>query len=244
MDYNGFIQRKNRRNHLFIEKMETIQGDKLVEKYLKNIEFNQLVPSVIRPLCTVVRYDTGETIINQGDEPENLYYMIQGRCSIHSFLSNGKKIILNNAKAPCLIGEIELLEMGKASFSVIALEKSVLIVMPLAFCRDILINDNNFLRKLCIMISRKETTNARKLIHISGFPLENRLADFILNNCEENCFKIKKVEVAESLGVSYRHLEKVMNDLVEKKYLRKEKLVYYLTNRDEIASLADRLKEE
>ena len=224
--------------------METIKSIKSAERYMKNRGFNELIPQAVQPFCSVVRYEAGETIVEQGEEPVNLFYMVQGRCSIHTYLSNGKKIILNNASAPCLIGEIELLELGNASFSVIALEKSVLIVMPLSLCRETLINDNNFLRKLCALISRKETANARKLIHVSGFPLENRLADFILNNSEGNCFRIKKVEVAESLGVSYRHLEKVMSDFVEKKYLRKEKLEYHIINRKEIISLADRLREE
>ena len=66
------------------------------------------------------------------------------------------------------------------------------------------------------MIARKEGNNARRLIYSSGFPLDIRLADFILNNSEGKIFRIKKVEIAEILGASYRHIETLMADFVNK----------------------------
>ena len=56
----------------------------------------------------------------------------------------------------------------------------------------------------------------------------NRLARFILDNKEGDLLKVKKVVIAETLGVSYRHLESVINELVERKILEKRKLTYLI----------------
>ena len=42
---------------------------------------------------------------------------------------------------------------------------------------------------------------------------------------------LKKTIIAESLGVSYRHLEKVMNDFVLEGILKKERLVYTIIDK-------------
>lgn len=79
------------------------------------------------------------------------------------------------------------------------------------------------------------------LLHSFAYPLENRLARFILDNRQEKYFYVKKVLIAESLGVSYRHVGKVMNDFINEKYLSKEGLVYTITNEEALTALAQEL---
>ena len=141
-------------------------------------------------------------------------------------------MILSSPEAPCLLGEMEIFDMSPTNFSVEALEYSTVIALPLREVRDILLESNRFLRKLCLIIADKERSNSKKLMHAGGFPLENRLADSILRNSNGRIFTIKKVEIAETLSVSYRHLEKVMSDFVNAGYLKKERLVYHIERRD------------
>ena len=221
--------------------MEILHNRDQLLTALENQFLTDLIPNEIRQYAMLVQYSPGETLIRQGSIPVNLYCLIHGRCSVHTYLSNGKRMVLSSLNAPCLIGEIELLEMCDTTFSVKVLEKSILLAFPLSLCRSTLINDNRFLRKLCILIADKEKRNARRLMISGGFPLEYRLAEFILNNCEEDDLKLKKIEIAETLGVSYRHLEKVMSDFVSGGYLRKEKLIYSLEDRPKLESLAAHL---
>ena len=52
---------------------------------------------------------------------------------------------------------------------------------------------------------------------------------------------IRKTIIAESLGVSYRHLEKVMSDMVEEGLLDKEGKKYKIVKRKEMEKLAEAL---
>ena len=201
-----------------------------------------LIPDEARPYGKLRKYSSGELLIEQGEEPENLFCLVRGRCCIHMYLSNGRKMILSSPEAPCLLGEMEIFDMSPTNFSVEALEDSTVIALPLKDVRDILLENNRFLRQLCLIIADKERSNSKKLMHAGGFPLENRLAGFILANSSGIVFRIKKVEIAETLGVSYRHLEKVMSDFVAAGYLRKEKLTYYIEDADALIGLADKLR--
>ena len=86
----------------------------------------------------------------------------------------------------------------------------------LSECKQSLLGDAFFLRRLCSDLIYKERTEALLLVRSFTYPFENRLAKFILDNCQENYFLIKKVQIAESLGVSYRHVETIMRALLRK----------------------------
>ncbi len=64
---------------------------------------------------------------------------------------------------------------------------------------------------------------------------------FILENRQGIYFYVKKVHISESLGVSYRHVEKVMNDFVKKGYLIKDKLVYAIADEPALKELCREL---
>ena len=223
--------------------MKKIEG-KRSEHYLNNKSFSDLFPKQVLSYAYVCECEAGENLVRQGQQIYDLYYLVEGRCSIHTFLSNGKKMTLSNVNAPALIGEIELLDLRNATFSVRTLEDSVLIVCPLNPCRDILLSDNRFLRKLCASIIRKEEYSAFKAIHSSGFPLKIRIADFILDNREGNLFRMKKVQIADLLGASYRHVETIMSALVNEGYLGKEKLIYRIIDEKRLAELAEPISRE
>lgn len=150
-------------------------------------------------------------------------------------------VILQTLHGPCLIGEMELVRKV-ASFTVQALEICRMLSIPLRYCRNYLLQDTYFLRKLCFDLIGKERTEALSLITAFSYPLENRMAKFILDNRQGDYFYIKKVHVAESLGVSYRHAGKIIHDFIEKGYLSKEKMVYTITDENALKYLAKELK--
>ncbi|KHE67237.1 helix-turn-helix domain-containing protein, partial [Halobacillus sp. BBL2006] len=75
-----------------------------------------------------------------------------------------------------------------------------------------------------------------------SFPLENRLADFILQTADGQVYKEKHVTVCDFLGVSYRHLLHVLAQFCEKGYLQKEGKQYQIKDRQRLRELAGVLK--
>ncbi|MGN1398419.1 MAG: cyclic nucleotide-binding domain-containing protein [Erysipelotrichaceae bacterium] len=180
---------------------------------------------------------SGETIISQQQKSKYLFYMLKGKCAVKVLMSNGKTLIVNTLKAPSLIGELELIR-NISPFSVVALNNCQLLAIDLDKYKNYLVNDLHFMKALCYDLVGKERKETLKLINSFAFPFENRLAKFILDNRQYDCFSIKKVEIAESLGVSYRHVESLMNSFCQKGYLRKEKLTYWIIDEQALIELA------
>ena len=198
-------------------------------------------PDSLKRYTQIREFDAGEIILEQDSKPEFLYLMLSGRCSVRVLLANGKSVILQTMKAPGLIGEVELIR-DVSSFTVQTLEKSRMLAIQLKQTKTYLLEDPYFLRRLCFDLIAKERTEALSLIHTFGYPLENRLAKFILDNSQETCFYIKKIQISESLGVSYRHVGTVMSDFVKKEYLEKHGLVYSIKNKKALSDLARELE--
>lgn len=221
--------------------MKEIKDSLLLNEYVLCEPYTEYFSDQIRPYAKIVEFEAGEYVFWQDETPKCLFLMLQGRCSVRMHLANGKCIILHTMDAPCLIGEMELIR-EVPTFAVQTLEKSRMLAFPWKECKNILLNDPYFLKRVCYDLIGKERLNAASLIHAFGYPLENRLAKFILDNRQGNQFLVKKVHIAESLGVSYRHVGKVMGDFVKKGYLLKYKLVYTIVNERVLIELAKELE--
>lgn len=217
--------------------MKKIYDKKLIQKYLKHPVYKKYFSDHFDDDVYLVETKANETLIYQGDESTTLYFLVEGRCRVTAINGNGKLFVINTIEAPDLVGEIELISEDD-SFSVETIEKSKLLALPYDKCKKKLLKDNYFLLSLCELIIEKERRHAIKLTQVNSFPLENRLAEFLLDNQINNEISLKKTIIAESLGVSYRHLEKVMNDFVINKILKKDKFVYTIINKKKLIDLA------
>ncbi len=218
--------------------MEKIYDQNTISRYLNTKGYRNYFSEEFDQDAFIIRTGPNETLINQGDEAVNLYYLIEGKCRVKTINQEGKSFILNTIIAPALVGEIELITED-VSFSVETIDRCILIVLPFASCREKLLNDHRFLLRLCELLTEKEREHALKLVQYTSYPLENRLSAFILENTLNDKLSIKKTVIAESLGVSYRHLETLMKDFTEKEILRKDRLVYTIIDKEELMKKAE-----
>ncbi len=221
--------------------MRILTNKEMLKRYTEDPSYRELFPREVDKYCSIVIFDSEETVIRQGEEALYLYYMLKGRCKISAYMENGKEVIIKKAVAPSLLGEIELFHKD-LSLSVETLDPCTMLRFPLEDCKDILLNDRQFLLQNCIRLAIKERDTAFQLSRSISFPLQNRLADFILDNSYADIMNIPKTVIAQSLGVSYRHLEKVMNDLVEDSVLHKNGKKYRIINRKRLEELSEVLR--
>ena len=221
--------------------MKKVKNTKILNKYLTDSVYRLYFPLQIDEYGCLYECNPGEKITYQGQKSMYLYYLCKGRCQVSAYMDNGKQHIINILKAPCLIGEIELIN-SEYSFAVNCLDECLLIRFPIDIAKDILLKNVNFLYKLCCDLTEKERRHSINLSTATSFPLINRLAKFIIDNSINNVFTVKKSIIALSLGASYRHIEKLMSDLIKDKVLEKKKLTYFIRNKDELIQLSEKLE--
>lgn len=222
--------------------MQTIHNQKLLREALGAPAYTSWFGDRFHEDAQLAEVQPGEVFIHRGDEAQALYLLLSGRISIHALLPNGKRRILRTDSAPALLGEMELLERTPFAMSVQAMEGCRLVRLPFACCREALLSDSAFLRKLAILLGNKERTGIARLFAAVGYPLPVRLAHFILEMREGDRYQVRKVEAADSLGVSYRHLAQVLGEFVQAGYLKKEGLIYTLSNREALEAMAEQME--
>lgn len=188
--------------------------------------------------CTsVVRFEPDEVIMEEGTRPVYLLYLVSGRAKLYLSHDNGGITLINFLSAPCFIGEMELLDEDRLASGVKAITVCECYAIRLDECRDRLLRDAKFLRHICLFLSRKAISNTNNYSMNQSYPLKNRLASFMLETSVGGYYREPHGEVAEYLGVTYRHLLYVIADFVKEGLIEKTPSGYRLLNVDKMKSL-------
>jgi CRP/FNR family transcriptional regulator, putaive post-exponential-phase nitrogen-starvation regulator len=223
--------------------MEIYKGEKkgeFMEKHSIAHHFSFDVTEFIE----VRKYQRDEWIIHEGMRPGFLFYVIEGKAKIYVTHQNGKVSLINFINENDYIGEIELLNDVYYTKGIQALTKTICFALPFRHYRKQLLEDAKFLRELTKFLSGKATHMAAKYTQSLAFPLENRLADFILQTADEGIYKEKHVMVCDYLGISYRHLLHVLSQFCEKNYLQKDGRNFQIKQYQSLYELAEVLKSK
>ena len=191
----------------------------------------------IRPYTTLKEFLPEEFIIREGERPSCLYYLVDGRAKLFLSQENGKVSLINFLEGPCFIGEMELLDETRLPQGVKAISLCRCYQIEVSECREKLLQDTKFLRYLCTFLSEKATQNTNNYMRNQSYPLKNRFAEFILKMSINGYYREPHTEVAEFLGVTYRHLLYVLAQFVQEGILQKTNQGYYITNEEKLKSL-------
>jgi CRP/FNR family transcriptional regulator, putaive post-exponential-phase nitrogen-starvation regulator len=223
--------------------MEVYKGEKK-RLYMENNSIAHLFSFEIGACMEVHEYQRDEWIIQEGMRPEFLFYVMEGKAKIYVTHQNGKVSLIKFINAHDYIGEMELLNDVYYTKGIQASTKTICYALPFHRYRNQLLEDATFLRELTKFLSVKATLMSAKYTQSLAFPLENRLADFILQTSDEGIYKEKHVTVCDYLGVSYRHLLHVLTQFCEKNYLQKVGRHYQIKQYDSLYELAEVLKNK
>lgn len=218
--------------------MRTIKDEKERDRYIEKMQWTEYFSFDIRPFTSVIKFDSGENILQEGENPGMLYCLLEGRAKLFLSHENGRVSLINFLEAPSFIGEMELFGALKEARGVTAILPCVCCAINVNSCRDSILDDARFLRSMCLFLGRKAIGNTNNYSRNQSYPLEVRLADFILMAAHNSFYRERHTEVAEFLGVTYRHLLYVLAGLVKKGLLAKTEQGYYIADRAGLKKIA------
>lgn len=218
--------------------MQKIVDQSKIEEYYGRFPLTDYFGFDIRPYVSVVRFESEEVILEEGSVPDYLYYVISGRAKLLLSHENGRVSLINFLNAPCFIGEMELLGAQKHSNGITAITVCTCYRINIKDCRDKILGDVKFLRQLCLFLGKKAIGNTANYSRNQSYPLEVRLADFILLTSQNRFYRERHTEASEFLGVTYRHFLYVLADFVKKGLLRKTDRGYYINDPEALRKLA------
>lgn len=192
----------------------------------------------ISPYVTITEFQPEEFIIREGERPRYLYYLTEGRAKLFLSHENGKISLINFLEGPCFIGEMELLDKKRLPQGVKAISLCRCYQIEIAGCSEKLLQDAKFLRFLCTFLSEKATNNTNNYMRNQSYPLKPRFSEFILKMTVNGYYREPHTEVADFLGVTYRHLLYVLAGFVQEGILQKTNRGYFLADEEKLREYA------
>ncbi|QAT41233.1 transcriptional regulator YeiL [Clostridium sp. JN-9] len=226
--------------------MEKIDNVKMKDKYIEEYKINSFFSHDVKPFAELILFKKNEYICRENEKLSYLYFFISGKAKVYATLSNGKSLLLCFYNSFKMLGDVEFPNGENAYNNVQAIEDTYCIGIPVEKLRLSLLKDAKFLKYLCISIGEKLNRCSKNSSINLLYPLENRLASYIIaageriysNGITVIRFNENLTEISELLGASYRHLLRTLNTLCSKGALLKEHSYYVVKNEKVMKELA------
>lgn len=171
-------------------------------------------------------YQRNEKIVSQSMQLDYLFIILTGKARIIQQEPNGKNLILQFLEAGDFIGELTLVKAEETPKDVIAIGNIRCLAIPLRVVENSLMNTAEFPRYIARYIGEKLLLRMEHFSNAQTFELKYRLAALLLEVAENNQYSENNTQIADYLGVSYRHLTHTFKFLRENGYIGKNKTGY------------------
>lgn len=197
--------------------MKELRDDTLLKQYLAKHQIEQLFDTKDLPfrLC---QYDRGEILNFIKDSNHYLHFLVSGAVHIYAVRKDGSNYPLCYLEEFTLLGDMEFCGEKSSSLLVEVSKRAVCVELPLYKYRDILLNDNTFLRYLLHSVAHKMALFSQSEASYSS--LEEKLLHYLKYDCPSQT--LQGVEAAAiHLRCSRRQLQRVLKSLTERGIVEK-----------------------
>ena len=203
--------------------MEIAKDYERIKHYLDAFEMSDVFSDELIEQMTLTTFEKGEDIITLDTQMENFYILVEGKLKVYTLQENGKKVLIRFYNPKSIMGDLEYLTNYPIKAIVESLRHSTLITVPMDILKKHTIDCPQFLRFVIQNLSHKLYTFSNMSSLNLVYPLENRLASYLVSISEIsshdriNEIKVYNMEeMADLLCASYRHLSRVLSDFEQR----------------------------
>ncbi|MDR2995644.1 MAG: cyclic nucleotide-binding domain-containing protein [Bacillus cereus] len=207
--------------------MKKVCNSNKLADYIKRNNIDSFFSNDMKPYMELIFFKKNEFICRENEEIDYLYFFVEGKAKAFNTLSNGKSVLLCFYDSLQLLGDVELIHSQRITSNVQVMVDSYCVGLSLGKVRNQLFHDAKFLRCICGSLAHKLNRLSKNSTINLLYPLENRLASYMLVAGEEVqhgnriVFSGNLTETAELLGTSYRHLLRTLNAFCDKGIIQK-----------------------
>lgn len=186
-------------------------------------------------VCTVRKFSSGETIFAQGVEYKYIMIVVSGKVKVCTSAPSGKDLVLAYYLSSGLIGDVELMsDTTYATASVITLSAFECIIVPFQDNQDSMFQNLTFMTTLAKGLSENLISSSYNYTSNALYSGEQRLCTYILQGAYKNYFFDNLTDVAATIGISYRHLLRLLNKLCDDAILKREKRRFQILDKEQL----------
>lgn len=186
-------------------------------------------------LCEIRRYESGDIVFSQGFEYKYILLVVSGKAKVCTTSPSGKSLVLAYYLSSGIIGDVELMsKTNYATASVVALSAFECLVVPFQDDDDTMFKNLTFMTELAKGLSNNLVSSSHDYSSNALYSGEQRLCTYILKGAYKNYFYDNLSDVAATIGISYRHLLRLLKKLCESNILKKEKRAFLILDKEKL----------
>lgn len=201
----------------------------LITHYLRTNKTLEIFLEIDTVYFQLNYFEKGELICNIDDEMDRLYFVVKGKVKVYTITSEGKKLILRFINPLAIVGDIELIQNSKAHNVVEACSDVIAISISNTVIRNKLLHDPIFMKFLLKNIANTLKISTRFTALNLLYPVEVRVASYLLSISTDSNGDMYKgdldttsvTSIADFIGVSYRHVIRVLQRFYNDKLIEK-----------------------
>jgi CRP/FNR family transcriptional regulator, putaive post-exponential-phase nitrogen-starvation regulator len=225
--------------------MRELVNKDLLKQYVTQYKLDDIFENPVIQEMKLFQFDEGDLICSNGQLLDRLYILVEGKLKISVILPNGKSLLLRFNNPLALIGDVEFINNSEVRSNVEAVKNSILIGIHNKLLHETQSNNPDFLKFLLKNVSYKLYTFSNSSSLNLLFPVENRFASYLVSTLlDDSSFaneikSSKLTEIAELLGTSYRHLNRVVNKFCKEEIIERKKGSLLVKNVEKLKMLSN-----
>lgn len=203
--------------------MKYIQNLQLLEEKMEEYSIKEIFPNDKEYPFTLQYYVPGEIILHEGAKIKSLLFLVEGKARVTSSIATGKSLLLRFIHPFSIVGDIELIRDIPVQSQIQAVDECLLIGLSFDYIQRYELENPKLLHTLLEHVSYKlQTCTTASRVNLLA-TVENKFASYLISTISSKpknnfAFELKTdnvKEIANLLGTTYRHLNRVIHTLVE-----------------------------
>lgn len=211
-----------------------------MQRYIEAFSLQHVLTEEMLAHLVVTPFQKGDMIIKQGATPTAIYFLVEGRLKVYTTSHEGRLLIIAFSTPFSVISDIEFLEKRPFLNTVEAVTDGVLLKLPLTIVEQCGMQHLPFMTFMMTTLTRKFYDNANSFHFNLLHSVDVRFASYLLSvTHEENDIAIHDLkDVAQLIGTSYRHLNRIIEQLCKDGLIERAKKTIRIVNRPKLLQLA------
>lgn len=227
--------------------MKTIQDPKLLAEKISEFQLDTLFDQSKQIPFLLQQYERSEIILCEGEEMKSLLFLVAGKVKVTSSIETGKSLLLRFCQPLSIIGDIELIQHVPVQSQIEAATDCLLIGLPFDYIQLHEYDNPKLLHLLLKHVTYKlQTCTTASRVNLLA-TVESRFASYLLSTVSSDAFgkELKTFnieEIANLLGTTHRHLNRVIESLTQREIITKQKNAIHILNRTALEEIANGIR--
>jgi CRP-like cAMP-binding protein len=208
---------------------------------------------IVEKKCRWKTYGPGEQIIDQHSESQDIFFVVNGRVRVVNYSLSGREITFDDLEPGSHFGELAAIDGLPRSASVMALIDARIASLPAEQFKDIIIEHPKIALKLMKHLAHLVRASTSRIMDLSTLGANNRIHADLLRLAR----KVTKddmtaiitpipvhSDVASRVSTTRETVARVMNDLVRKDILVRQKSSLLIKDLERLEDMVDDVRGE